>query len=587
MINVPSAREDGVSNIHRRWSFTRLTPGSLKASYAMTFACAFAVIAVSHFFHLPGADLAGLAVHVPLGLGAVFALGLLDRAMLSGTPVSSLSKVVHVSSFANLLWAITVIVGILADSLFAKNSADYVVAGMMLAAGLRVGIFTSVFGASLGRSVAVCMVMPIVFFLAFVPPQSWSILSSPIGLGFGALFVALAIVWAAIADRSGRPHIQSTFRLLQAFISSWTENRSGGIEEMFESRAREETVSTGVLKLVSAGSQTALVLPEVHPGPFGEVGGSNLPYVLFRHFGGRALVMHGVSGHSLNIPSKREVDRYVAGLDGLGRKESGKTASEPVQVKKNNATASALAFGRTALVMLSLAPKGMEDVPQEMRQELEAHASGLGLSLLLADCHNAMGSHLDGGDRGDLVASAKECLDRLHGAPQHEFAAGFAALGDVSHRLAGAAELGQSGLAVTVLKIAGNTYAIGWADANNMENNLRDRIIAVTKDARMLEVCTSDTHATSGKRTKEGYFALGTASSQEEIARAFSDMCTVASGRLEPCAFETAAMSSKVKVMGENQFEDYSVALDRSMNITKAFVGMTFVAFVAMQLLAS
>ena len=42
---------------------------------------------------------------------------------------------------------------------------------------------------------------------------------------------------------------------------------------------------------------------------------------------------------------------------------------------------------------------------------------------------------------------------------------------------------------------------------------------------------------------------------------------------------------SKVKVMGA-QFGDYSSALDRSMKMTTAFVGVTFAAFVAMQVLA-
>lgn len=586
MIGVLTAREDGVSNIHRRWSFTRLTPGSIKASYAMTFVCAFSVIAISHVFHLQ-TELSGLAVHIPLGVGAVFVLGLADRLMLRGTPINSLSKVVHVSSFANLLWALTVLVGILADSLFVKSSTDYIVAGMMLAAGLRLGIFTSVFGAGLGRAAAICIVMPLVFFFSYVPPQSWDLLVSPVGLSFGALFLVLAIIWAVAADRAGRPHIQSTFRLLQAFISSWTENRSGGIEEMFEARAHEEKVSTGILRLMSTGGEIALVLPEVHPGPFGQVGGSNLPYALFGHFGGRALVMHGVSGHSLNIPSKREVDRYIAGLDERVIKGSGSTATEPVQITLGSATATAIAFGRTALVMLSLAPKGMEDVPQDVRIELESHAADIGFYLLLADCHNSMGGQLDSEDKSDLVAAAKKCLDSLRSAPQHEFSASFALLSDVPHALAGAAELGQSGLAVVVLKIVGTDYAIGWADANNMENDLRNRIISASTRVRLLEVCTSDTHATSGKRTKEGYFALGTASSQDAVAKAFVEMCAVAAGQLEPCSFESAVASTRVKVMGKRQFEDYSSALDRSMNMTKAFVGITLATFVAMQILAS
>ncbi|HEX6068140.1 MAG TPA: DUF2070 family protein, partial [Nitrososphaera sp.] len=466
MMTVPSERQDDVSNIHRRWSFTRLTPGSLKASYAMTFACAFAVIAVSHVFHL-GTDAAVLAVHIPLGLGAVFGLGLLDRIMLRGTPVSNLSKIVHVSSFANLLWALTVIVGILADSLFAKSSTDYIVAGMMLAAGLRVGIFTSVFGAGLDRAVAVCMVMPLVFFFAFVPPSLWSILAGPAGLGFGALFVALAIVWAAVADRSGRPQIQSTFRLLQAFLSAWTENKPGGVEEIIEAKARDEAVSTNVMMLKSKGSDIAIVLPDVHPGPFGSVGGSNLSYVLFERFSRNALVLHSVSGHALNIPSKREVDRYISGLEGLDRKSAGSTATEPVQRRLGNATATAVLFGRTALVMLSLAPKGMEDVPPDVRDELESHAVGLELELLLVDCHNAMGGMLDKSDRDDLVSAAKSCLEDVKSAQQHEFAAGFASLADVSHGLGKSPDLGQAGIAVLAIRIAGKDYAIAWADANN------------------------------------------------------------------------------------------------------------------------
>lgn len=585
MMTVLSARQDDVSNIHRRWSFTRFTPGSLKASYAMTFACALAVIVVSHVFHL-GTDLSSLAVHVPLGLGAIFALGLLDALMLRGTPVNKLSKVVHVSSFASLLWAMTVLAGILADALFAKSSTDYIVAGMLLAAGLRVGIFTSVFGASLGRAVAVCMVLPLAFFFAFVPPQSWPIIADPVGLGFGSLFVALAIVWSAVADRSGRPQVQSTFRLLQAFLSAWTENKPGGVEEIIEAKAHDEVVTTSVMTLKSKGGEIAIVLPDVHPGPFGSVGGSNLSYVLFERFSKNALVLHSVSGHALNIPSKREVNRYIAGLEGLDRKSAGGTATEPVQRKQGNATATAVLFGRTALVMLSLAPKGMEDVPPEVRDELESHAAGLGLELLLADCHNAMGGVLDKSDRDDLVSAAKSCLEDVKGAQQYEFAAGFASLADVSHGLGNSPDLGQAGVAVLVIRIAGKDYAIAWADANNMENSLRDKVIARASAASIIEVCTSDTHSTSGKRTSEGYFPFGAASSQDAIADVYAEMIRIASSRIQPCTFEVSEASSAVKVMGEEQFEDYSSALDRSMSITKVFVGITFAAFVAMQVLA-
>jgi putative membrane protein len=588
---------DDVSNLHRRWSFTRITPGSLRASYAMALSCAFVLVFISDSAHL-GVSWAELALRVPLGVGAVAALTFLDFAIMRGTPVNKLSKVVHVTAFSNLLWALTVIVGMLADVLFAKPGAtSYIVAGMLLAAGMRVSIFTSVFGASIGRALAVCLVQPLLFFFAFVPFQYFGILADPVGLGFGALFVVLAAMWAAMVDRAGRPNITSTFKVLQAFLSAWTESKTGGIEEYLESKSSVESVSTKVLRLIPfssatetattmAGKDIAMVLPDVHPGPFGTIGGSNLPYVLFEKFSRRALVMHSVSDHSLNIPSGKEVKRYTDGLQHLATVDAGRTCSEPVQRKKGDATVTAIAFGRSALLMLSLAPRGMEDVPQSVKDELEAHAGRLGFaSLLVVDCHNAMGKHIGDADRADLLSAATECLDDLRGKEQHEFSAGFASI-DSSDPLARSSELGQAGLAVVVLSVQGRNYAIGWADSNNMENSVRDRVIAKVRNVTtMLEVCTSDTHSTSGKRTREGYFSLGSTEDPERIAGAFLQLCGSAAKDARECRFDLASATSEVKVMGV-QFGDYSAALDKSMNITKVFVGVTFAAFILMQILA-
>jgi hypothetical protein len=62
-------------------------------------------------------------------------------------------------------------------------------------------------------------------------------------------------------------------------------------------------------------------------------------------------------------------------------------------------------------------------------------------------------------------------------------------------------------------------------------------------------------------------------------------MCVAAMKDAGACRFDLASAASEVKVMGA-QFGDYSSALDRSMNLTKIFVGITFAAFVAMQVLA-
>ena len=515
----------------------------------------------------------------------------LDYLALRGTPVRKFSKIAHVSAFANVFWSLTILLGIAADFVFSKPpSMDYVIAGMLLAAGFRMGLFISVFGASTVRGLLVSLIQPLIFFFAFMPPSSYNLIITQTygGFAFGAALLAIGIVWSVIADRAGRPGVKSTFGLFRAFLVAWSENRVDTIEELIEARAHKNVITTKIIRFFFAGNQAAIVLPDVHPGPFSMVGGSNLPYVLYERFSKRALVMHSVSDHSLNIPSKKELEKYVKDLVHTTTREKGDTCSVPVQVRINNSTSTGIAFGNTAVVMLSLAPTGMEDIPLSVSSELESFGATIGFpSVLVVDCHNAMGKHLNDCDRNDLVTSAKQCLDQLKRLPQNQFKVGFASLSDVDYIMDRTEELGQGGLAALVISTDKKNYAIGWADSNNMENTARDYIVSKIKDnVTMLEICSSDTHSTSGKRTREGYFALGTTSSLDKIAATYNQLCAKATEGAAGSAFELAFAQSAIKVMGKEQFEDYSRALDRSMNVTKIFVAITVASFIAMLVLS-
>ena len=581
-------RRDDVSNIHRRWSVTRINPSSSRVSYTIWIGCALIIVVVSHIYYFQ-TGIASLALYLPLSLVFLVGSHFLDYIALRGTPVHKFSKIAHVSAFANVFWSLTVLLGIAADFVFSKSpSTDYIIAGMLLAVGFRIGLFVSVFGASTTRAILVSFIQPAIFFFAFIPPSLYYsvITQSYSGFAFGAVLLAIGIVWTVIADRAGRPGVKSTFGLLRAFLIAWSENRVDMIEELIEAKAHENLITTKVIRFLFVGNQAAIVLPEVHPGPFSMVGGSNLPYVLYEKFSKRALVMHSVSDHSLNIPSKKEVEKYVKDLAQMITKERGAACSEPVQMRINNSTSTGIAFGNTAIVMLSLAPTGMEDIPRAVSSEIESFGTTIGFSdVLVVDCHNAMGRHLGDSDRKDLLASAKQCLYQLKNQPQKHFKVGFASLDDVHHRMDRTDELGQGGLAVLVLTIDDKNYAIGWADSNNMKNIARDYIVSkINRNATttMLEICSSDTHSTSGKRTREGYFALGTTTNLDDIATAYIHLCAKAAETAGRSSFELAYTESPIKVMGKKQFEDYSSALDRSVNVTKIFIAITVASFIAM-----
>jgi putative membrane protein len=584
-------RRDDVSNIHRRWSVTRINPSSSKVSYSIWIGCATIIVVVSHIYNLQTSNIANLALYLPLGLAALVGSHFLDYLALRGTPVRKFSKIAHVSAFANVFWSITILLGIAADFVFSKSlSIDYIIAGMLLAVGFRIGLFISVFGAGTSRGIFVAFIQPLIFFFAFMPPSSYNLMAtqSYTGILFGSLLLIIGIVWTVIADRAGRPGVKSTFGLLRAFLVAWSENRVDMIEELIEARARDNIITTKVIRFLFGDNKAAIILPDVHPGPFSMVGGSNLPYVLYERFSKRALVMHSVSDHSLNIPSKKELEKYLKDLGQMTTKEKGNTCTTPVQVRVNNSTSTGIAFGNSAIVMLSLAPAGMEDIPRSVNSELESFGSAIGFSdVLVVDCHNAMGKHLNDSDRNDLVTAAKKCLDQLKKQSQKHFKIGFASLDSIDYRIEPTEELGQGGLAVIVISIDNKNYAIGWADSNNMENKARDRILSkINGNATMLEICSSDTHSTSGKRTREGYFALGTTTNPDEIAKVYVDLCSKATQTAAESTFELASAHSAIKIMGKKQFEDYSSALDRSVNVTKIFLAITVATFIAMLVLS-
>ena len=579
---------DSVSNIHRRWSLTRLNPSSYKFSFLVSILSITIIIIICHFYILK-TDWFVFISHLLLGLTIATGANFLDFFLLQSTPNNKITKIYHVSAFANLLWVLTILLGFASDILLSKNeiTTNYIVEGMFLAIGLRIGIFTSVFGATLSKAIPVSFISPLLFLFAFLPFTFYfEALTTPIALGFGSSLLLLGIIWTISADKAGRPKIESTFRVLQAFLAAWTENKAENMEKITESRARIETVITYILKFKTINSnEIFMILPDIHPGPFHPIGGSNLPYLLYMLFSKNAMVMHSVSDHSLNIPSKKEVNNYVKSLSDSRQSEVGTVCTTPIQIKMGKCTVTGIAFGHSVVVFLSMAPIGMDDVPEHIRTSLEHYSADIGFhNILIVDTHNAMGKFLNEQDSNIMICAAKHCLNELKHARQQEFKIGFTSSAELPYNIESMLDLGQSGLSSLLLLVEEKAYFIGWADSNNMDNGLRDYIISHLNSNRinMLEICTSDTHSTSGKRNRQGYYTFGNISKPDQVANIYLQLSRKSIEKASPSTYELLSNRSAIKVMGKNQFKDYSIALEKSMNLTKIFLVITLLVFIGM-----
>ncbi len=569
---------DDVSNIHNRFSLTLINPASHYFSLVGSLAIAAVIVATVYFGYL-GSDEIWFRI---LGVIGILALTqLIDKQF---TRKKEYSKSLHASLFGNMLWIAVLLMGLLASVVLAKDaSLFFVTYGMFLFASFRIGIFTTTLGASIRKAWAICMVQPLAMFLVMIPYDMWnSMLTNPMAIGFGAVFLIIASVWSVLTDRAGRPGMESTHRTIQAYLAS-QGNDFTEAEEIIEQRSYKTKVSTSQIRLRSSNgnAEFRMVLPEIHPGPYHPVGGSNIPYLIYKNLDSSAMVMHSISDHSLNLPSKNEVENYLKNLDKSIVKEEGLVCTEPVTVQINKARVTGLLFGNNPLLFLSLSPHGMEDIPNYMKKEIEQYAKNRNyVRILIVDCHNAMGEEISKEDGEDMLKAAKSCLDSLITKDSYPIEFGYANSDSMD---VWTEDLGMGGLGIVCLKINGKKFFLGWADANNMENGIREKIVEnfAKKEYQLLEICTSDTHYAPVKaRNRNGYYQLGLITGAEKLSKWYLEIANDAESKTTSAKFEILENETDVKIMGPGIYEDYSKALDNSLKITKGFMIGSVILFI-------
>jgi len=563
---------DDVSNIHNRFSLTLVNPGSHYFSLAASLGVGLVTVLATYFGYINNLNLEEFWYRIPLVLGVMAVMQILD---IKFAKKKEYSKSLHSSLFGNMLWVVTILMGILSSVVLAKETALFFITfGMILFASFRIGLYTTTLGASLKKAWAIAFIQPLAMFFVLIPQELWiSMLTNPIALGYGFAFLIIASAWSIVTDRAGRPGMKSTHKTIQAYLAS-QGNDVKDAEELMEEHATETKVGTSQIRFSSNDeTEFTMVLPEIHPGPYHPVGGSNIPYLIYKNLSSSAMVMHSISDHALNLPSRNEVDNYLKNLQNFEIKEEGMKCTEPVVVQINKARVTGMLFGNNPLLLLSLSPHGMEDIPSYMKKEIEQYGKNRNFTkIMTVDCHNAMGEEISQEDGEDMLKAAKSCLDSLITKESFPIELGYANTNDMD---VWTEDLAKGGLGITCLKINNKKYFLGWADANNMENGIREKIIEnfSNKEYNLLEICTSDTHYAAVKaRNRNGYYQLGLITSGDKLSKWFMQIAQNAESKIKIAKYEILENETKVRVMGQSIYEDYSKALENSLKITKLFV---------------
>ena len=559
-----------IDNIHRRYSFTLINPSSFYVSLFASIGIASIIAALAFNNYIPNYE---ILYHLPAVITVLLVTQYVDSRF---TKHKEYSKSLHMSFFGSVLWLITVVSGILGAMIISKElSLFYIAIGMFIFSSFRIGIMTTSLGISLKKSCMVCFVQPLAMFLVLIPVDMWSVLYNVETLVFGIVFLTVAVFWSYFTNRTGLPGIKSTHKLLQAYLQSVSRSDPSEMESIILETSKPLQISTSQIRFHTddAKNDFRIILPDIHPGPFHPVGGSDIPHQIYKTMNSSAMVLHSVSDHSLNLPSQQDVKTYLDGLLQSSVSTKGLTCTEPVTVQLNKARVVGIRLDKAAILLLSLSPHGMEDVPLYIKTEIEQVAKNRNFdSVLVVDSHNAMGGKISQDDSQDMITAAKNALDILVTKTNFPLKYGYANSKSMNIQ---ADDLAGGGIGMLCLAFDQKKYFLCWADANNMENGVREKIVAHLQNngCNLVEMFTSDTHFTTmGVRNSNGYYQLGIVTESERLENWCLSIAKKAEENIVSGQFEILENKAQVRVMGSGIFEHLSVALDSSLKMTKGFM---------------
>jgi len=333
------------------------------------------------------------------------------------------------------------------------------------------------------------------------------------------------------------------------------------------------------------------VLPMIHPGPMGEIGGGNFPVRVARRSEGLAFPPHATAGHDFNLVTEREVDTILDAADAArSRIDYATTASETVRRGSGEATVLGQTFGDDGLLVSSFAPNFADDVEYAVGLSAISEARTAGLDdVMLVDAHNC-NNGLEGEDLGHVTPGSERSFDLRSAAGLAGEGLDGAERGDL--RLGVAWDetpweprdgIGPLGVRVAVTAVDDQRTAYVLVDGNNMVPGLRETVLdAVDDRVDVAEVMTTDTHIVN---TVEADNQVGAAIDHDEFVALVVDLVAEAVDDLEPVAAGMEVERAEVTVFGNDRTETLASQANVAVSMGGAFAVAVILAAMALSVL--
>lgn len=576
-------RRDSTTNIHRRYRHLfRLPARNRTLAYGSIIVLVITFISRTALGYTPAQTALFL-------IGAEFLLLLsveIDTLVLKRhNKVASFRRLGSLTIITDSIWALLVLVGLVIAFLTHDSArlVPLIILGGLFATSFRALILGSLFYEKTWQGIPLAFVQPL---LLFIPIGfQFRILTLNFFMGnpapeaaiLGGIIALAGIEIYMSSINKIKVSVYRPLELLQAFLDAWAAEDSTNLERFLDATSKELIIESRMLTISSSEQRKAIIIvPGVHPGPFYPIGSSNIPADIFARLKSNEvipMVVHSMSDHGMNLPSKTQVERYVSELKDQNEiLDSGFTMSAPFAKQVGKATVTGLAFGFTLSVAITQAPYGMEDFPVEVRKEIEDYSSTKKFkNVLVIDTHNSEGEKPNEKECSDALEATKIVIDQLSNAKQFDFKVGISHSSELNEKLD--PDVGPAGIGLILMEVAGERFSFVTVDSNNAVIGFREKVFSQFEKAtksRILELCTSDTHVTAAKTSDaKGYLALGDASSYQKFSEVLAKLYQKAANTVGIGSFSSSMVRGRVKTIGSEVLDDFSGLLDSASSEAK------------------
>jgi len=362
--------------------------------------------------------------------------------------------------------------------------------------------------------------------------------------------------------------------LFRGFLANWLEGFTYPLEDYFEKLGTNADVSINLLAFKGKNKIKAImVIPNIHPGPFRNLGSSDLPGMIQRSLEAKfttiTAVPHGLSGHELDLTSQSQCDRVVEEILKTDLSSFSTHASKLVRIDTGLAKATCQFFGEIALVTATCAPKSMEDISLEIGEEIMRKGERLGAKqVAIIDAHNSIGGAgavpiLSEEEEQELTHAAEMALKNALKEERQHFLIGVAKV--IPSEFTPSQGMGPSGIVALAVIVGGQKTLYVTIDGNNMVSGLREKIIQALSDRfDECEVLTTDTHVVNGLGiVARGYYPLGETIDHKQLIVYIRAVALKALDNVEEAEISfTRVYVNNVRIIGEEKLASLTMLID-------------------------